>query len=108
MCGGYTVKTQRSRLAGVFGFADESPELPFRYNVRPTQAVPVVRPAAAGGRELVALRWGLIPSCSRDGKGLFNARGDTVAEKPALRSAFRRRRPHAGGRLTDSDWSIIL
>jgi putative SOS response-associated peptidase YedK len=92
MCGGYTVKTQRSRLAGLFGFPDETPELPFRYNVRPTQAVPVVRPAAAGGRELVTLEWGLIPSWSRDGKGYINARGDTVAEKPAFRSAFRKRR----------------
>jgi putative SOS response-associated peptidase YedK len=69
MCGGYTVKTQRSRLAGVFGFPDETPELPFRYNVRPTQALPVVRHAAASGRGLIALQWGSFRPVRGTAKG---------------------------------------
>src|SRR5690349_14892109 len=57
--------------------------------------VTVVRPTAdAGGRELVPLRWGLIPSWSKDPKiatSCINARGETVAEKPAFRTAFKKR-----------------
>ena len=66
------------------------------FNVCPTQKVAAVRPTAdAGGRELVPLRWGLIPSWSKDPKiasSCINARGETVAEKPAFRTAFKRRR----------------
>jgi putative SOS response-associated peptidase YedK len=69
---------------------------PPRYNISPTHQVAAVRPAAdAGRRELVPLRWGLIPSWSKDPKiaaSCINARAETVAEKPAFRSAFRRRR----------------
>lgn len=66
-----------------------------RYNAAPTQDMPVVRAAAGGGREAAMLRWGLVPSWSREGKMksiLINARSETVAEKPAFRDAFRRRR----------------
>jgi putative SOS response-associated peptidase YedK len=67
-----------------------------RYNIAPTQAVPIVRRAAAGGRrELVQVRWGLIPSWAKDekiGYSTINARAETVAEKPAFRAAFTNRR----------------
>ena len=66
-----------------------------RYNIRPTQELPVLRAAEEGGAELVALRWGLIPSWSKDPAAIhstFNARGETVHEKPAFRTAFSRRR----------------
>ena len=46
-------------------------------------------------REPVLLRWGLIPSWAKDekiGYKLINARGETVAEKPSFRAAFKRRR----------------
>jgi hypothetical protein len=58
-CGGYTIKTTRPRIGRVFGVPDGA-KVPFRSNVRPTRAVPVVRPAADGGREWVALGWGLL------------------------------------------------
>lgn len=59
-----------------------------RYNIAPTQPIAVVTPA----RELVRMRWGLIPRWSKDGKPFINARGETLAEKPSFREAFRRRR----------------
>lgn len=65
-----------------------------RYNAAPTQRMPVVR-VFDGKRELVLLRWGLIPSWAKDpkiGNSLINARGETVHEKPAFRSAFKARR----------------
>ncbi len=65
-----------------------------RYNVAPSQDVPVARTAEAG-RTLSMLRWGLIPPWAKDpaiGHKLINARSETAAEKPSFRSAFRRRR----------------
>jgi putative SOS response-associated peptidase YedK len=70
------------------------PELKPRYNISPTQLVPVVRTGQIG-QELTMLRWGLIPSWAKDpkiGYSLINARSETAAEKPAFRSAFKRRR----------------
>ena len=66
-----------------------------RYNAAPTQDMPVVRVASGGGREVAMMRWGLVPSWSRAGQMksvLINARSETVAQKPAFRDAFRRRR----------------
>ena len=66
------------------------------YNIAPTQLVAAVRVTPdANGRELVPLKWGLIPSWSKDPKiatSCINARGETVATKPAFRSAFKKRR----------------
>ena len=77
----------------------ELPEVPWfepRYNIAPTQPVAVVRAGSeGGGRELSMLRWSLIPSWADDpaiGNRMINARAETVAEKPAYRSAFRHRR----------------
>lgn len=66
-----------------------------RYNVAPSQEVPIIREDAEGCRELAFVRWGLIPSWSKDisiGNSLINARSETVAEKPSFRAAFKRRR----------------
>jgi putative SOS response-associated peptidase YedK len=65
-----------------------------RYNISPMQSIAAVR-AAVGANELVLLRWGLIPSWSKDAKiayKLTNARAETVSEKPSFRSAFKQRR----------------
>jgi putative SOS response-associated peptidase YedK len=64
------------------------------YNIAPQQSIGAVR-TAEDGRELALLRWGLIPSWSKDPKIAFkltNARAETVAEKPSFRSAFKQRR----------------
>jgi putative SOS response-associated peptidase YedK len=70
------------------------PNFPARYNIAPTQPVPIVR-VFEGKREFALVRWGLIPSWVKDPRGfslLFNARGESAAEKPAFRNAMKRRR----------------
>ena len=69
-------------------------ELRPRYNVAPGQSVAAVR-ADPEGRRLSLLRWGLLPSWAKDpgiGYRMINARAETVASKPAFRSAYRARR----------------
>lgn len=93
MCGRYTLASPGNVVAELFGL-DEVPELRPRYNVAPSQQVPVVR-LREGRRELAALQWGLVPAWARDlaiGQKLINARAETVAEKPSFRAALRARR----------------
>jgi putative SOS response-associated peptidase YedK len=75
--------------------ATDAPWRP-RYNIAPTQQVAAIRThAGSPQRELAWMRWGLIPSWADDpaiGNRMINARGETLAEKPAYREAFRRRR----------------
>ena len=94
MCGRYTLTVTPEMLRKLFGF-DVTPNLQPRFNIAPTQTAPVVRPDPGGGRRLDLLRWGLVPSWSKDMSGaakLINARGETVAEKPSFRAAFAGRR----------------
>jgi putative SOS response-associated peptidase YedK len=95
MCGRFAFHSPRETLAQLFALGDRVPELPARWNIAPGTDVPVVRVASDGARELVSLRWGLVPSWSKDrsiGQRLVNARAETLSEKPAFRTAFRRRR----------------
>jgi len=65
-----------------------------RYNICPTQPVAAVR-LGEGGREMVGMRWGFLPSWYKTATGgplLINARSETIAEKPAFRDAARNRR----------------
>ena len=65
-----------------------------RFNIGPMQQVPLVLQEGTG-RDATLARWGLVPAWADDpaiGSRMCNARGDTVAEKPAFRSAFRTRR----------------
>jgi putative SOS response-associated peptidase YedK len=95
MCGRFTLFDSTSSLAEGFGLAD-APSLSPRYNIAPSQEVAAVRiPSEGSAKELVLLRWGLIPSWAKDpsiGNRMINARSETVAEKPAFRAAIRRRR----------------
>ncbi|MFM9994227.1 MAG: SOS response-associated peptidase [Phycisphaerales bacterium] len=96
MCGRYTCLftwKQLQRLMRLTGLPED--ELLPRFNVAPTQFAPAVRQSAGGARTGALLRWGLVPSWADDpsiGSRLINARGETVAEKPSFRSAFRARR----------------
>ena len=64
------------------------------YNITPSQQIAAIR-AGETGRELVNLKWGLLPSWSKTDKSqysMINARAETVHSKPAYRNAFRQRR----------------
>jgi putative SOS response-associated peptidase YedK len=93
MCGRYVIKTPPALMRQAFGYG-EQPNFPPRYNVAPTQPIPVVR-LVDGRRSFALLRWGLIPAWVKDPRGfslLINARAESVLEKPAFRNAMRRRR----------------
>jgi len=102
MCGRFTNRLTWKHLREIYGITEPEigpgepePELRPRYNIAPTQDVPVVRQGPQGGRELAPLRWGLIPAWAKDaeiGTRLINAKAETVAEKPSFRAAFKRRR----------------
>lgn len=94
MCGRYNLRVSPAELEALFGVND-APDFPQRYNIAPTQDVPVLHLDEAGEKRLTSMRWGLIPFWSKDmkiGDKLINARGETVAEKPSFRAAFKRRR----------------
>ena len=94
MCGRYSLTTPEEALVDLFG-AGPLDDFQPRYNIAPTQTVPVVRVGEDGARQWAWLRWGLVPSWAKDasiGNRMINARAETAAEKPSFRAAFRRRR----------------
>jgi putative SOS response-associated peptidase YedK len=93
MCGRYLITSAPEAFRRLFGYP-EQPNFPPRYNVAPTQPVPIVR-LVEGRRQFALVRWGLIPPWVKDPRKftlLINARADSVNEKPAFRNAMRRRR----------------
>jgi putative SOS response-associated peptidase YedK len=93
MCGRYVIISTPEAIRALFRYG-EQPNFPPRYNVAPTQPVPIVR-LVDGKRSFALMRWGLLPSWVKDPKTfplLINARGESVLEKPAFRNAMRRRR----------------
>lgn len=96
MCGRYTL-SQPGDILQQLGVPEEEAgeRLGPNYNVAPTQEVPIVRADAQGGRHLAIVRWGLIPFWAKDekiGNQMINARCESVADKPAYKNAFKRRR----------------
>ena len=97
MCGRYAITLPPEAVRGYFAFA-EHPNFPPRYNIAPTQPIPVVRadPWSAGGaRHFILMRWGFLPGFVKDPKDfplIVNARAETLAEKPSFRAALKRRR----------------
>jgi putative SOS response-associated peptidase YedK len=94
MCGRFTLTVSARVLADLFGVED-LPDIRPRYNIAPTQQILVVRGSGEAQPEFGEARWGLIPSWAKDAKlgaRMINARAETVADKPAFRSAVRRRR----------------
>lgn len=93
MCGRYVITSTPEAIRRLFGYV-EQPNFPPRYNVAPTQPIPVVH-LADGQRHFKLMRWGLIPSWVKDPKTfslLINARAESVVDKPAFRNAMKRRR----------------
>jgi putative SOS response-associated peptidase YedK len=97
VCGRYVSATSEPDLIGAYGVTevDARESIRPRWNVAPTDVVPMVRAGEGSGRVLSSARWGLVPSWSADRAGaarLINARLETVADKPAFRAALRTRR----------------
>jgi putative SOS response-associated peptidase YedK len=94
MCGRYTLTKPLKTIISHLEAKSFKGEYLERYNIAPTQSMPVVV-AHDGNRELEIMRWGLIPSWSKDPKTqslLINARAETIQEKPSFRSSFKKRR----------------
>lgn len=94
MCGRINLRMTPAELAKVFELFRE-PEWTPRYNLGPMQRALAVRRKPEGIRLAEPLQWGLVPSWAKDskiGSQMFNARAETVATKPAFRTAFRKRR----------------
>lgn len=94
MCGRFAFYSPAEAAAALFGVSASLPVEP-RYNIAPTQNIAAIRNDQAGERELVMLRWGLVPFWAKDpsiGNRMINARAETVAEKPSYRNAYRHRR----------------
>ena len=93
MCARYVITSPADAIRALFGYA-EQPNFPARYNVAPTQPIPIVR-LEQGQRVYALARWGFLPSWVKDPRTfslLVNARGESVNDKPAFRNAMRRRR----------------
>jgi len=95
MCGRYSIAADHEALRRRFAFINSAADVRPRYNAAPTQELSVVRLNKNGERELVMLRWGLVPSWANDpniGSSNINAQAETVHRTPVFRAAFRRRR----------------
>jgi putative SOS response-associated peptidase YedK len=93
MCGRFTRHHKPEEIAERFDVEtiDEAAEP--RYNIAPSQIVPVIR--HKDGREMIACKWGLIPYWSKDpkiGNKMINAKSETLAEKSSFKNALARRR----------------
>jgi putative SOS response-associated peptidase YedK len=98
MCGRYAITLPAKAARDYFGYVDE-PDFPPRYNIAPTQPVPIVRLERARGggvqRRFQLVRWGFLPGFVKDPREfplLFNARAESAPEKPSFRAAMKRRR----------------
>jgi len=94
MCGRFVLDTPVGELNKEYGLSSQSDLIP-QYNIAPSQLIAVVRENFAAQREITMLKWGLIPSWTKEVSGAFkmiNARSETVHEKPSFKSAVRSRR----------------
>lgn len=97
MCGRFAVTLPPEAVRAFFAYA-EQPNFPPRYNIAPTQPIPIVMARAhTGGRErhFRLARWGFLPAFVKDPREfplIINARAETLAQKPSFRAALKRRR----------------
>jgi putative SOS response-associated peptidase YedK len=96
MCGRYRLSRSKQILEAHFDSVSGKEDWSLRYNIAPTQPVPLIRQDPKQPvRTLSLLRWGLIPSWSKDSSGaarMINARSETAATLPAFRDALKSRR----------------
>jgi putative SOS response-associated peptidase YedK len=95
MCGRFTRRYTWREIQNLYGLLGAARNLQPHYNIAPTDTVDAVI-SVDGASQLVPMRWGLVPAwwkkALKDLPATFNARAETVAEKPMFREAFRRRR----------------
>jgi len=94
MCGRFAINTTATELIEHFQLLS-CPEFGLRYNIAPASLIPVIRFKPDTGRVGQLVKWGLVPSWSKDpsiGAKLNNARGETVAEKSSFKTSFARHR----------------
>ena len=97
MCGRYAITLPPEAVRAYFAYG-ETPNFPPRYNIAPTQPIPVVAadPYSAGAvRHFRLMRWGFLPGFVKDPKGfplIINARAETIAKKASFGAALKRRR----------------
>jgi putative SOS response-associated peptidase YedK len=96
MCGRYRLSRRKQIVEEYFGSVPGEEEWIPRYNIAPTQPVPVIRQNPKEPvRELSLVRWGLIPSWAKNssvGAQMINARSETASTKPAFRDVLKSRR----------------
>ena len=95
MCGRFVSTSSPDAVASYFGAETDLESLGQNYNVAPTQDIYAVVADASGGRRVEAFHWGLVPSWAKDtkiGSKMINARSETLAEKPAFRGLFAKKR----------------
>ena len=95
MCRRFVITSPPAALRQMFGYA-EQPNFPPRFNVAPTQPIPVVI-IENGARHFRLMRWGLWPAWVKDPRKftlLINARAETIREKPAFKNAIKIGRAH--------------
>ena len=97
MCGRYRLSRRKQVVEEYFDTAvSDEPDWSPRFNVAPTQPVPVIRQHPTEPiRKLSSMRWGLIPSWAKDASGaarMINARSETAATLPSFRDAMKSRR----------------
>lgn len=94
MCGRFVQGRAITELQSYFDIKGPPPNFQARYNVAPTQSVAVIEMGPLH-RQIAVKKWGLIPAWSKEGKAefaTFNARAESVREKPTYRQAFQQRR----------------
>ena len=95
MCGRYRLSRRKQLVEEYFDTVSDEPEWAPRYNIAPTQPVPVIRQnPTQPRREMSLMRWGLIPSWAKalSGPPMINARSETAATTPAFRDPLKSRR----------------
>jgi len=96
MCGRYRLSRRKQLVEEYFDTVPGDEDWTPRYNIAPTQPVPIIRQhPKESRREMSLVRWGLVPSWAKDSSGaarMINARSETAATKPAFRDALRDRR----------------
>jgi len=96
MCGRYRLSRRKQIIEEHFDSVSDAEDWSPRYNIAPTQPIPVIRQNPKGPiRELSLMRWGLIPWWAKDASvaaKMINTRAETAATKPAFRDALKYRR----------------